>query len=221
MGTSMINAAENEEGVFSVTDYGADPGGGRDSVQAVIKALGEAKNFREKNPDKSIVINFPKGEYQFYPDKAVQRTLYVSNTVGADNNYKDKKIGILIENIDNITIEGNNSDFIFHGKMTTFATIDSENVNFQNFSVDFAVPTVIDVTVESVERNTATVYILECYNYEVENNSIIWQSDVSLYTGKTYWQGTDKFANGYSQSIDLNTGTTTRSNELYNSKTSI
>ena len=37
---------------------------------------------------------------------------------------------------------------------------------------DFQVPTVIDMTVESVEGNTATIYIPECYNYEVSGTTI-------------------------------------------------
>lgn len=76
--------------------------------------------------------------------------------------------------------------------MTAFAAIRSENVRFQNFTVDFEVPTVVDITVESVDGNTATVYIPECYEYSIENGQINWFSDKSPYTGKYYWTGTDK-----------------------------
>ena len=220
-GTAQVQAAEENVTTIDVTDFGADPGGKSDSAEAVIKALDEAERIQEESPDESIVISFPKGEYQIYPDKAEERELYVSNTVGADTTYKDKKIGILVEDLKNITIDGNGSDFIFHGKMTTFAAIRSENVTFEEFSVDFAVPTVVDVTVEETDGNTATVYIPECYNYKVENNSLYWYSDKSPYTDEYYWTGTDKFPNNYSQSIDLKTGITTRSSELFNNKTGI
>ena len=220
-GTAQVQAAEENVTTIDVTDFGADPGGKSDSAEAVIKALDEAERIQEESPDESIVISFPKGEYQIYPDKAEERELYVSNTVGADTTYKDKKIGILVEDLKNITIDGNGSDFIFHGKMTTFAAIRSENVTFEEFSVDFAVPTVVDVTVEETDGNTATVYIPECYNYKVENNSLYWYSDKSPYTDEYYWIGTDKFPNNYSQSIDLKTGITTRSSELFNNKTGI
>lgn len=216
-----VQAQDGEETVIDVTDFGADPAGAKDSAQAIIEALDEAEKIQEKDPDEKIRIEFPKGEYQIYPDKAEERELYVSNTVGADTTYKDKKIGILVEDLDNVTIDGNGSDFVFHGKMTTFASIDSENVTFEDFSVDFAVPTAVDITVESVEGNTATVYIPECYNYSVENNSIRWYSDKSPYTDQYYWTGTDKFPNNYPQSIDLENGTTSRSNDLFNNKTSI
>ena len=57
--------------------------------------------------------------------------------------------------------------------------------------MDFQVPTVIDMTVESVEGNTATMYIPECYNYEVAGTTIKWYSDVSPYTGQRYWSISD------------------------------
>ncbi|MFR2835978.1 MAG: hypothetical protein ACLTCI_03940 [[Clostridium] nexile] len=56
--------------------------------------------------------------------------MYISNTVGTNQTYKDKKIGILIENMDNVRVEGKDSLFMFHGKMTTFASVCSENVTF-------------------------------------------------------------------------------------------
>lgn len=103
------------------------------------------------------------------------RELYIFNTVGTDQNYKMKKIGILLEDMDNVTLDGNGSLFMFHGKMTTFASIDCENVEFKNFAVDFQVPTVVDATVESVEGNTAVLYVPECYNYEINGTTITWQ----------------------------------------------
>ena len=106
--------------------------------------------------------------------------------MGTNQSYKDKNIGILIEDMSDVTVEGNDSLFMFHGKMTTFATIDSENVTFQNFEVDFQVPTVVDMTVEKKEGNTVTYYIPECYNYQVDGTSIRWTSDVSPYTGQQH-----------------------------------
>ena len=208
-----------EDFIVDVTVYGADPTGETDSAEAVIKALEKAERIREKDPDHEITISFPEGIYQIYPDKAQERELYVSNTVGANTDYKDKKIGILIEDLDNVTVEGNGSELIFHGKMTTFAAIRSDDVVFQNFSVDFEVPTTVDVTVESVDGNTATIYVPECYDYSIENGQVRWYSDKSPYTDEYYWTGTDKFENNYNQSINLETGITERSNALFDNRT--
>ncbi len=213
--TGQQTQVQAGETVIDVTDFGADPTGIQDSAQAIIRAVEKAKEA-----EGPTVINFPEGEYQIYPDKAQERELYISNTVGADQAYKMKKIGILLEDMENVTVEGNGSLFLFHGKMTTFAAIRCKNVKFQNFSVDFQVPTVVDITVEAVEGNSATVYIPECYNYEIDGTSIVWKSDVSPYTGQTSWTGRNGF--NYTQIYDLKTGLTLRgSNPLFSGVSSI
>lgn len=197
--------------IIDVTDFGADPNGGKDNAIAIQEAIKEAKKQTEP-----VTIFFPKGEYHIYPEYAPERELYISNTVGTDQNYKMKKIGILLENMENVTIDGDGSLFMFHGKMTTFATIDCKNINFKNFSVDFQVPTVIDITVEEVGTdNTAIIYVPECYNYEISGTDIIWKSDNSPYTDKPYW--TTKNSMVYTQIFYLDTGLTKRgSNTVFN-----
>lgn len=207
VGTTVEATDKEEAKVIDVTQYGADPTGSTDSTPAIKKAIEAAKKIRKKS-DTPVVIDFPEGRYDIYPDQAEERELYISNTVGTSQTYKDKKIGILIEDMDNVTVEGNDSLFMFHGKMTTFASVDSENVTFQNFEVDFQVPTVIDMTVVKKEGNEVTYYIPECYYYQVNGNSIKWMSDKSPYTGETYWTTTNSMK--YTQIFDTKNGMTWR-----------
>ncbi len=204
--TNTAQAAGGD--VVSVADYGAAADSGEDSAPAIIKAVDKAKELAAEG--KNVTIAFPKGRYDIYPDKAERRTLYVSNTVGTNSSYKDKKIGILLEDTKNITVDGQGSDFVFHGKMTTFAAINSQNVTFKNFSVDFQVPTVIDLTVEKVDAGakTATVYVPEEYNYRLSGSNIEWYSDSSPYTGATYWTASNALP--YVQLYDTKTGLTVR-----------
>ena len=189
---------------IDVTDYGADPTGAQESSTAVIKALAYAATL-EDGVEKTI--SFPKGEYHFYADLSEMRTLYVSNTVGTNQNYKDKRLGILVEDMQNVTVDGGGSQFIFHGDMTSFAALDSQNVTFTNFSMDWASPSVIDVTVESrVEgENAAIVYIPPCYTYEINGTNIHWTVE-----GDSTHSGNNELYNGMKQIHDLSDGTTVR-----------
>lgn len=210
---------QTETTVIDVTDFGADPSGKEDSALAVQDAIEAAKKV-----DGPVTIEFPKGEYHIYPEYAPKRDLYVSNTVGADQNYVTKTIGILLEDMKDVTIEGNDSLFMFHGKMTVLSTIDCENITFQDFDFDFQVPTVIDVTVEETgndgNKDYAVVYVPECYEYEIDGNNINWLSDVSPYTGKRYWTARNSL--GYTQVYDLASGETKRTgNGLFSSVSGI
>ena len=164
-----------------------------------------------------VVLDFPKGEYQIYPDHAQKRELYISNTLSRNNGdrgtYKMKNIGILLENMENVTLEGNQSSLIFHGKMMMFSTIGCKNIRIQNFDTDFQVPSVVSVTAEKVEGNTAILYVPECYNYSVSGTTVTWSSDVSPYTGQAYWSYTNNV--GHVQGFDMTTATLTTSGDKF------
>ncbi len=198
--------------MVNVRDYGAFANTGSDAAPGIVRALEAAK--RASDAGKSVVVTFPQGRYDIYPDQAFKRTLFVSNTTGADASVAEKRIGILVEGMRNVTVDGGGSQFMFHGKMTTFAAIESENISFRNFSVDFQVPTVVDVTVESVEGNSAIVYVPECYNYRVEDGGVTWSSDASPYTGAVYW--TARNAMDYTQRFDAVRGLTWRGDTTNN-----
>lgn len=205
--------------VIDVTQFGADPSGRVDSAKAVIDAIAYAKNIQ--GPKR---IYFPKGEYQIWPEKTEKRELYISNTVGTNQAYKNKSIGILIEDMNDVLVDGGDSQFIYHGFQTAFASIRSENVRFENFAFDYVNPKVVDITVEEtgVTDNSAyrVIYIPETYNYEIANNGINWYGEKSPLTGVPYWSGRNSF--NYTQYYDLATGVTRRSgNTLFNNVSEI
>ena len=205
-----------EAGVIEVNAlaFGADPSGKSDSAAAVERALAFAKEEQAKYEGMAVRLVFAKGEYGFWSDYAPVRELYVSNTVGTNQAYKNKHIGILVEDMHDVTIDGGGSMFLYHGDITTFATIRSENVEFTNFDFDFASPTVVDVTVESREGSSVVAYIPECYNYTIDGNRIRWQGETSPETGTPYWSGSNGLA--YTQIYDYGSGRTWRgSNNLF------
>lgn len=198
---------EEECTVVDVTLFGADSTGRTDSAEAVNKAIEYAKEI-----DGPKRIYFPKGEYTFYPENTPKRELYVSNTVGTNQNYKEKNIGVLIEDMDDVIVDGGGSHFSYHGFQTAFASIRSNNVRFENFSFDYVNPKTVDVTIEEtgVENGKGyrIVYIPETYDYKIENNGINWFGEKSPTTGKYYWTGRNSF--NYSQYYNANTGETRR-----------
>lgn len=194
--------------VISASDekYQPDTEHGEDWSAAIQSMIADAKKI-----DGPVILDFPKDTYNLYPDQAYHKELYISNTVGANQSYKNKNIGFLLEEMEDVTIEGNGSLFLFHGNMTTFATIKSHNITFQNYEFDFADPSVIDITVESVEGNSAIISVPECYNYQVNGTSVRWTSSVSPYTGQAYWTASDALANAANQIYDASTDLTVRS----------
>lgn len=100
-----------------ITDFGFKSGDRRNVVPGIKAAL-EVCGTK----DSSILV-FPKGRYDFWQDFTALST-----------------IGIQMEKLKNVTIDGSGSEFIFHGNMQIASIFDCENVTLRNFSVDWDHP---------------------------------------------------------------------------------
>ena len=187
-GGVTAQAEEKSGTIIDVTDFGADPSGKKDSTDAVAAALEEAKET-----EGDVTISFPKGDYHFWKDYASKRTYHTSNT--SSLSYPEKSIGILLENVDNVTLEGNGSSLIMHGDMMAAAVVDSSNVTFHDFILDYKDPDTIDISVvgngtDESGRQYTDFYVPANYNYEINEGGtgITWQGEISPVTGRPYWE---------------------------------
>lgn len=116
-------------------------------------------------------IEFEKGTYHFYPDKAYETFVQITNH---DNTLN--RTAFPLFNFKNLTIDGNGSTFIFHGKMIPFLIDGCENITIKNVSVDWAVPFHSEATVvaRDEENGTFDIEISEDYPYEIRNNQLIF-----------------------------------------------
>ncbi|WP_250301589.1 Ig-like domain-containing protein [Streptomyces sp. A 4/2] len=216
---SAATAATTAETVVDVTRYGADPTGKRDSAAAVAKAMRRARTVRGP-----VRVLFPHGTYQIYPEQAEVREVYLSNTVGADQRYRDKRIGILVEDMHDVTIDGGGSHLQFHGLMTTFAAIRSQNVSVRNFSFDVTAPKVVDATVSETGVADGHAYrvlsIPPGSPFSVAGNQVTWRGENSPATGQPYWSGVNGMS--YTQIHDPAADRTWRgANPLFSGVTSM
>ena len=191
--TGMTVQAEeaNTGTVIDVTDFGADPSGKNDSTEAVMAALEEAKTI-----EGSKTLNFPYGEYRFDEDHSSTRVYHTSNT--SSRSYPEKKIAILLEEVEDLTIEGNDSTLLVYGDIMALAVVESSNIKMQNFVLDYKDADTIDVSVvkTDVDENGnpyADIYVPAAYNYEISEDGkhIEWQGDISAETGRPYWTWND------------------------------
>lgn len=126
--------------VYEMAKYGVKPGR-KSSVSARVKKAIET--IRKEAAGKETVIRFEPGTYHFYPKGATERVYYISNH-DQDN---PKAVGLALEDFKNLTVEGNGAEFIFHDIMLPLSLLRSENVLLKDFSIDFANPTIAQITI--------------------------------------------------------------------------
>ncbi len=124
---------ETNRTILRVTDYGADPAGKGDSAKALQAALEAAHNT--PGP---VTLFFPRGEYHFYKEHAQRRVYHTSNTDSCS--HPEKAIAILIEDQEDLMLDGGGSLFLMHGNMMALAVVRSKQITLRAFAWDFAVP---------------------------------------------------------------------------------
>ncbi len=148
---SMLSATAARR-VYDATTFGITPDTKADQSARVAEMLNRIKD--EVKPSDKVTIRFAPGRYDFHPEQAVSRQLYISNH-DQDN---PKRVGLMLEEWHNLTLDGQGADFIFHGQMIPLVMLHSERCTLRNFHIDFENPHIIQVTVTSSSKQEGTVF---------------------------------------------------------------
>ncbi len=126
--------------------------------------------LKASNHQRFREIKLSAGRYDFHEEGAFTRELYISNH-DQDN---PKKVAFIFENLENVTLDGQGAEFIFHGTMIPFVLINCKNVVLKNFSIDFEVPHLRQLNILSVNKNTdeITAKLEPADNYTIKDNKL-------------------------------------------------
>lgn len=153
--------------VYDVAKYGLRADTKKNVSYAMAKLVKKIK--QECNESDSIVIRFHKGTYNFHEKGASSCVYYISNH-DQDN---PKKVGLALEGMKHLTVEGNGAQFIFHGRMLPVSLLHSENCTLQDFSIDFATPHITQVKVLASDPEKGLTFEPASWvNYRITKDSI-------------------------------------------------
>jgi|GEM_PF-42925 len=166
---------------LDVTKFGVRPGSGEDVGPGVRKAILACAG---KGP---VVLNFPKGRYDFWPEGAEKRHYFISNTSSEQEDpLKNYAIGLLFEGMKNLVIEGNGSLFVFHGKMITCVFDQCAGVRMQHVRMDFARPTMSEMSFRLVTKDRVLVAVHPDSKFRIDDGKLRWIGEG--------WSAKDNFA---------------------------
>lgn len=157
-----------------------DYGNPENITSAVIKALAVIKASKEES-----VLIFPENTYHFFMEDSEKRVFHTSNT--DSKRFPEKKIAFLLEDMENVTIDGCGSEFIVHGDMMFLCAIRCKNISFKNFSWDYVSPETVEMRTVSVGRNYADFSMPDSQYWRIKGRNMIW-FDKSPKTGEIYWE---------------------------------
>lgn len=150
---------------INVADHGIVPG--KDVTYPLNRLIQAVQG------ENDVTLVFPKGQYEFYPDCALEAFRAVSNH---DNSLKRMAFPLLA--CKNLTIDGGGSLFMFHGRISPIVLDHASGVVLKNFSIDWKRSFHDELTV--VERNEQDKsFVVEAdpsqYPYRLEYGAIWFQ----------------------------------------------
>ena len=175
------NAAAAPAGkVIYVTDFGVKPDSGEDAVKGVRAAI---EACRKESP---VTLVFPKGRYDFRAEHSDQIEYFESNTT--DNN--PKTCPIVLKGIKGLTLEGNGSEFVYHGRMQPLTFEDCAGITVRNLNLDWDIPFVAQAKIEQVGKDFIDIRINKTESpFDIENGKIVFHGE----GWKSGWWGCMEF----------------------------
>ena len=152
--------------VIKAADFGVKTNSFENASMAIRKAIAACK---EKD---SAVLLLPGGRIDIWPEGATDRELYISNSTEDDTLSKVKKIAFAFEDCGNITLDGNNSLVVLHGKMISFALQRCSNIKIRNIQFDYERPTMSELTIRSVSDTVIEAEIHRDSKYAIDSGRI-------------------------------------------------
>ena len=136
---------------------------GEDATPIVMEAL---RKVKEKNAKKLV---FVKGTYNFKPDLASEKYVFVSN-----NDEGLKRIVFDLSDFQNLEIDGQGSSFMFDGFVSPFLLANSKNISFKNFSIDFNRTFHSEGKIVGAYKDSLDISFSKEYPYLVDNNKLLF-----------------------------------------------
>ena len=160
LGLAISVSCSNDE--MDIRSLGVRANTGKDVTAAFNAALQKCRD------NGTGVLHLEKGVYDFWPEDAARKEIFVSNTSSeVECPSKIKVIGLLLEDQHNLTIDGNGAELIFHGKQTMLGIIHSSGIRLRNLHIDCERPGVSEMLIEKVEPDGVILRFNQSSWYEI------------------------------------------------------
>lgn len=138
--------------VYEISAFGLKANSSKNASPVLQKALAKIK--AEYKEGEKVILRFPERRYEFHEKGAAVREYYISN----HDQTNPKKVGIALEDMKNLTLDGQGSEFVFHGRMLPVSLLRSENCLLKNFSIDFENPHIAQVKIVENDPQDGIVF---------------------------------------------------------------
>jgi hypothetical protein len=143
--------------------------GDENASPAVAKAIASLKD--------GDTLKFEKGEYHFHVEGTTRK--YIVSCGGKSG---EKNMVFSFEGLNNITVDGGDSTFVWHGPVYPFAFRNCRGLNVGNFTTTMYRPTVVELTVTEKSDDGFLCKFLDPKCYKIEDGHIVFDLDIGRFS---------------------------------------
>ena len=132
--------------------------------------------------EKPAVIAFLPGVHEFAVEQAIRLPMFVSNSCDAPT--KPKPIGILVQNVKHLRIEGGGVEgtgkttILYAGRMVEFVNDHANDISYSGLVFDLKRPTVSEFRVMETAEASVIIEVAEGSTYEIKDGKFKWTGDL-------------------------------------------
>lgn len=160
-----------DENIVALADFGVTPNSFENASAAVKKAIAFCKT------KKNVTFLLPGGRIDLWPEGSDKAELYISNSTEDDSLPKVKNIAFFMDGFTDFTIDGNNTLVVLHGKMVSFAILNSENIHIKNLQFDYERPTMSELTIVSASAQSIEATVHPGSKYWIDKGKLTWYGE--------------------------------------------
>ena len=192
---SSVKGQSSRDTVY-VSDY-VKPNTYENCVEGIQQAIEACKNRGAK------VLSFDRGRYDIWPEKAIRKEYFISNTsTEQECPSKIKTVGLLFDGIKGLEIDGNGALLMYHGKMIMMAFDQCNGILVHSLNTDFERPTVSEIEYIKVDTDGVDVRFHRDSRHDIRegklhligegwksnlNHCIEWDKDTHFFTYSGGW----------------------------------
>ncbi len=139
---------------------------GEDATPGIYEAIKQCKLSGARR------LVFPPGKYEFRPDYATEKYIFISNNDGSL-----KRFAFDLSGMNDFEIDGQGSQFVFHGFISPFLMENTRNIKLRNFSIDYTRTFHSEGKIMEVYNDSIDVHFTSSYPYRVEHQVLTFTDD--------------------------------------------
>ncbi len=163
IGTALFAA---DAATLAITACGATADDRSDCTPAVQVALARCRS------EGIHTLVFPKGRYDFFPARATERYLAVSN-----NDPGMKRIAFPLVGVSDLVIDGQGADLVFHGIIVPFVLDGAHHITLRNLSIDWQRPFHSEGVVVAADAGGVELTFSDEFPYQIAGGRFVPQGD--------------------------------------------